>query len=608
MENYIKNYRRNKPNNNLYESLNYFNQNEQVVASRPANAKDWCAIRNQIAYILGQAELDWIDPYDVRNPGRLIGEAETNPDGTFKMIDQLEEYWSGVRGTRPNPPTYQNVNPRNTALASARGQNAWSAAFVSWAMRTASVEESDGFAFSMRHITYVVQALSNARKNDALKPIWLLDTSKPVEVGDILCFNRVNDNGVMSNHTLNGLARLYLDANNNVRDLENVSGVSHCDVVKEIIVENNRKFAVVVGGNKRSNGTVASVRIRLNNNNTILNPATVRNPGSCFGIIDLGSTCAPRITNTTSIVESEDESLHQPFFTNAFFFRRNANNPNTLNVIFEGDSWLDYPIPRVLDLYDTISNRNQSLNLNSLHLAKFGETTSDMFNDKATFVQYISNYRIDRIYFSGGGNDVFPQLGAILNPGITRFSNNFFTDQSKLDDLRNTASGDELFRKCILYKRHLNTQVFENALFNTSNLNRIFNTVATNYLGFGSIVNSHSTPNTVFYMHTYDYPLYKLGVRPSLADVNLPLGPWIKPVFDRLQINDEILRCYIIIRLLDKFYYLLNCIKSTFVQRRYQFQTRIVDYRGLLNGSEYWRDEIHPNSAGATRLSARVNF
>lgn len=158
MENYITNYRRNRPNNNLYESLNYFNQNEQVVVSRPANAKDWCAIRNQIAYILGQAELDWIDPYDVRNPGRLIGEAETNPDGTFKMIDQLQEYWSGVRGTRPNPPTYQNVNPRNTALASARGQNAWSAAFVSWAMRTASVEESDGFAFSMRHITYVVQA------------------------------------------------------------------------------------------------------------------------------------------------------------------------------------------------------------------------------------------------------------------------------------------------------------------------------------------------------------------------------------------------------------------------------------------------------------------
>ncbi|WP_310554749.1 DUF2272 domain-containing protein [Flavobacterium sp.] len=604
MENYIINYRRNRPNNNLYESLNYFNQNEQVVAPRPANTKDWCAIRNQIAYILGQAELDWIDA----QTGRQLLEGDRNPDRTFRMLDYLEEYWKGVRGITTNPPEYQNVNPISTALHSAQSHptiGIWSAAFVSWAMRTAGVEESDGFVFSMRHITYVVQALSNARKNDTSRPVWLVDNTNAVEVGDILCFNRKNGNGVMSNHTLNGLARLYLDANNNIRNLEDVRGVSHCDVVKEIVTENNRKFAIVVGGNKGA-GTVTSVRIRLNNNNTILNPATVRNPGSCFGIIKLGSGCAPRTTE--SITEGEDESLHQPFFTNAFLFRRNANNPNTLNVIFEGDSWLDYPIPRVLDLYDTISDRNQSLNLNSLHLAKFGETTSDMFNDKANFVQYISNYRIDRIYFSGGGNDVFPQLGAILNPGITSFSTSFFTDQSKLNDLRNTASGDELFRKCILYKRYLNTSAFESALFNTTNLNRIFNTIATNYLGFGSIVNSNSTPNTKFYMHTYDYPLYKLGVRPSLVNVSLPLGPWIKPVFDRLHINDEILRCYIIIRLLDKFHYLLNCIKAIFIQRRYQFQTQIIDFRGLLNGSQYWRDEIHPNSAGASRLSTRVNF
>ena len=310
----------------------------------------------------------------------------------------------------------------------------------------------------------------------------------------------------------------------------------------------------------------------------------------------------------TPLTESEDESLHQPFLTNSYFFRRNAGNANTLNVIFEGDSWLDYPVPRILDLYDTITDQNQRLNLNCLHLAKFGETTSQMLADKAHFEQYVSGYRIDRIYFSGGGNDVFPQLGVILNSGVTTFTPNFFTDTAKLNDLRSLPSGDALYQKCIQYKHYLNTQAFDTALFNSTNLNRIFNIILRNYLGFGTIINAHSTPNTIFYMHTYDYPLFKLGVRPAFGGVDLPLGPWIKPVFDRLGITDEILRCYIIIRLLDRFYALLCQIKNHFNYYGFHFQSRIIDYRGLLNSSEYWRDEIHPNSVGARRLSTRVNF
>lgn len=311
---------------------------------------------------------------------------------------------------------------------------------------------------------------------------------------------------------------------------------------------------------------------------------------------------------SVSLTEDVDESLHQPFFTNSFIFRRNAGNANTLNIIFEGDSWLDYPVPRILDLYDTITDHNQRLNLNCLHLAKFGETTSQMYADKTNFVQYISGYRIDRIYFSGGGNDVFPQLGRILNAGVTLFDASFFTDAAKLNELKAMPSGDSLYQKCIQYKRYLNTTAFDAALFNTVNLNGIFTVIMRNYLGFGSIINAHSTPNTIFYMHTYDYPLFKLGVRPSIVGVDLPLGPWIKPVFDRLRITDDILKAYIIIRLLDKFHALLLQIKNHFNYYGYRFQSRIIDYRGLLNSSDYWRDEIHPNSVGAPRLSTRVNF
>ncbi|WPO77928.1 peptidoglycan-binding domain-containing protein [Flavobacterium sp. KACC 22761] len=352
--------------------------------------------------------------------------------------------------------------------------------------------------------------------------------------------------------------------------------------------------------NSQTDSTVISIfNFQANNNLPIT--GNVNPDDACF------NTLKQLNRGNASITESEDESLHQPFLTNSFLFRRNAGNANTLNVIFEGDSWLDYPVPTILDLYDTITDRNQRLNLNCLHLAKFGETTSQMYADRTHFVQYVSGYRIDRIYFSGGGNDVFPQLGRIVNAGVTSFDPSFFTDQAKLTELR-SLSGDDLYQKCIVHKRFLNTNTFDRALFNSVNLSSIFSTIMRNYLGFGNIVNTYATPNTIFYMHTYDYPLFKLGVRPSIVGVDLPLGPWIKPVFDRLGIADEILRSYIIIRLLDKFYALLCQIKNHFNYYGYRFQSRIIDYRGLLNSSEYWRDEIHPNSAGARRLATRVTF
>ena len=352
--------------------------------------------------------------------------------------------------------------------------------------------------------------------------------------------------------------------------------------------------------NDNTDSTILSI-INFQSNNSL----------TISGVIfpnDLTYTTLKIKSQNVTISESDDESLHQPFVTNAFSFRWNANKSNTLNVMFEGDSWLDYPVPKILDLYDTISDRNQRLNLNSLHLAKFGETTTDMYNDRTNFVNYISKYRIDRVYFSGGGNDIFPKLGQIINPGKTTFRNSYFTDQSKLNDLRNTPSGDELYQKCILYKRYLNSTAFETALFNSANLRKIFQEISNNYLRFGNIVNTYGSANLIFYMHTYDYPIFKLGKQPSFSGINLPLGPWIKPVFDRYGITDEILRSYIIIHLLDQFADQLEQVKREFKRRSYIFQTKIINFRGMLNRSEFWRDEIHPSSAGARRLATKVTF
>lgn len=396
----------------------------------------------------------------------------------------------------------------------------------------------------------------------------------------------------------NTTGNLSLNSITNSVGINAINSPNDVSIIQKLLLE--KGYPIIANGfinNSITDTTIISI-INFQTNNSLKITGSI-NPND--------ETIRLLKTQIQPLTESDDESIHQPFITNSFIFRRNANNANTLNVIFEGDSWLDYPIPRILDLYDTIYDRNQQLNINALHLAKFGETTSDMYRDRANFVQYMSSYRIDRIYFSGGGNDVFPQLINIVNRGTTTFNASFFTNQSKLAELK-TLTGDDLRRKCIQYKRYLNTQTFDATVFNSTNLNRIFGTVYNNYLAFGSIVNRHSSPNTIFYMHTYDYPMYKLGVKPSLVGVNLPLGPWVQPVFNQYGIHDEILKSFIIIRLLDKFYSLLNYIKSQFTTRGYQFQTRIIDYRGLLNSSTYWRDEIHPNSSGARRLATRVNF
>ena len=406
--------------------------------------------------------------------------------------------------------------------------------------------------------------------------------------------NNNNNTSVLRNNVINTISisdSVGLNGTNNATDVQ---------IIQSLLKEYG--YPLQINGQLNNNTTDPTILSIFNfqSNNTI----------RISGLIEPNDATFTRLKNSAnrsdSLQEGEDESLHQPFVTNSFFFRRNANNANTLNVIFEGDSWLDYPIPRVLDLYDTISAKNERLNLNSLHLAKFGETTSNMFNDKTNFVEYISNYRIDRIYFSGGGNDVFPQLRSIVAPRTTHSV--VFSDMTKLHELQSMPSGDELFKKCIEYKRYLNTQAFDSAMFNSTNLNSIFQTIKNNYLGFGSIINANCTSNLIFYMHTYDYPMFKLGTQPSLAGFNLPLGPWIEPAFISLGINDPILRCFIIIRLLDKFHGLLYQIKNQFQTLNYQFQTRIIDFRGLLNSSIYWRDEIHPNSDGARRLATRVTF
>ncbi|RYZ19275.1 MAG: DUF2272 domain-containing protein, partial [Sphingobacteriales bacterium] len=202
--------------------------------------KDWCGIRAQVTYILGQAQLDWYDGWNPPPDGHKIPEGERLPGGSFRMIAHLEEYWKAVKGVGPGIPNYKVGDPAVNARNSALNNEAWSAAFVSWAMQLAGVSENDGFIFSRRHIVYIVQALSNARKNDQQRPVHLRAASTPVQPGDIMCFNVPVGNS-STNYSLADLAAQHLDGQNNVINLANVFGSSHCDIVKEIITDGARR-------------------------------------------------------------------------------------------------------------------------------------------------------------------------------------------------------------------------------------------------------------------------------------------------------------------------------------------------------------------------------
>lgn len=305
-----------------YPGNNYSYTEDSQPAASPttANGKNWCDIRYSIFYYLNESELDWLEVYDPKYPqGRYKTEGERDPDTKeYRMLERLEEYWSAVLGYGKSIPGYQLKTPaqvKSQALYSATDNETlgpWSAAFVSWVMKTSGVEESDGFVFSRRHLTYIVKALSNAKKGTPGQPFQLMGADTPVEQGDILCFNAGTD------YTLPSLERKYLNPSTwDVINLENVSGASHCDIVKEIIEENGRRFVVVVGGNKSitkggAGVTVKSREFELDSSNRVLNPKSIKNPGSLFGVIKTGP-CSPAATSPASATSvTEDAPVATP--------------------------------------------------------------------------------------------------------------------------------------------------------------------------------------------------------------------------------------------------------------------------------------------------------
>jgi hypothetical protein len=94
-------------------------------------------------------------------------------EGNATTIQELRNYWKQGAGVTASDSYYIN--------------NAWSASFISWLMKTAGA--GDKFKYSSLHSDYIQAAKQNRKKN--IKTFQgYRKTEKPVSVGDLICYPR----------------------------------------------------------------------------------------------------------------------------------------------------------------------------------------------------------------------------------------------------------------------------------------------------------------------------------------------------------------------------------------------------------------------------------
>ncbi len=123
----------------------------------------------------------------------------------------------------------------------------WSAVFISFIMKEASIAKQDGFQFALKHIVYMTQALVNRLNRDYSKPFWLYNIDEvSVEIGDIIL--RESDG---TNINFNTTFIPFIECENGKWSRANPTGNSHSDVIYSIETENGNRYAYTLGGNTR---------------------------------------------------------------------------------------------------------------------------------------------------------------------------------------------------------------------------------------------------------------------------------------------------------------------------------------------------------------------
>jgi hypothetical protein len=144
--------------------------------------------------------------YDINGHVVQVGHKEGD-DGWYQRVGT---YW--LDGTNT-----QSVDGRNHDMP-------WSAAFISWVMRTSGA--GDRFRYSTQHSVYIYQAIRDLLQNNAAAGYWgwRLNELKP-NIGDLVCWSR--QPGIDYDHQNGGDYK------------------GHCDIVVEVRSDRVN----VIGGN-----------------------------------------------------------------------------------------------------------------------------------------------------------------------------------------------------------------------------------------------------------------------------------------------------------------------------------------------------------------------
>lgn len=242
---------------------------------------------------------------------------------------------------------------------------------------------------------------------------------------------------------------------------------------------------------------------------------------------------------------------------------RQAGAPAPLNLIGDGDSWFDYPLPDPLHATDVLEALKDTGNPAPmiLKLAHYSDATTTLLgvnkrNRLIAQLQDKGNGHIDALLFSGGGNDV---VG----------------DQFRFWLHDASAVGNDPARGV-----------------DNQRLADIFGVVESAYLDLIRIRDQFA-PHAPIFVHAYDFAI------PNGISACHLAGPWLRPSLVDRGWPDLAPGTLIVRTILIQFRAMLERLASDPANN-----VVLVETQGTLAPDD-WANELHPTGAGFGKIAAR---